>query len=74
MPKRRVDPDTCYQRHRSGEPAEAIAETLQCTPATVWYAIAEGKERASAAESLAWLSRPWCQSDWREFVEVGDVD
>lgn len=73
MPARVIDPKRVYELLAMGLTPHQVADAYHVRVAAVYQAMKENPHlSASAMSSQAWLRRPLCSGDWREFVNVED--
>lgn len=71
MPARVVDPIGVFEMLARGLTPTQIADNYHVKVAAVYSVIKENPHLSgSATASMAWLRKPLCQGDWREFINV----
>ncbi len=71
MPARVIDPERVFALLRSGRTPVQIASEFDVSAAAVYITIKQNPLLSSSvALSQAWIRRPLCAGDWREFVNV----
>lgn len=75
MPARVIDPVRVFEMLAEGKTPNQVADNFHVRVAAVYQTIKENPHlSASAMSSQAWLRRPLCSGDWREFVNVEEND
>lgn len=75
MPRRLIDPVGVFEQLGRGLTPSQIADNFHVKVAAVYQTLKENPHLAgSATASMAWLKKPLCRGDWREYTNVETED